>query len=159
VSEQDEPSQEEIAVDPAAAVPLERSLVGGQAVLGGLMLYGATMAFVAMYASFIIRISTAAPGRPPALDAALVSAAAALSGVLGSAFALYSSRQRFPRDPSSVNVDLAAQIWHASTLKGRLLARLRMFLSLDPPSTSWASWPLTVGIWVYAFVASAVAIT
>jgi hypothetical protein len=62
--------------------PSNASIIVGPHVLRGLMLYGATLAFVAMYVSFVVRISTSAPGRPPALNSALVSAAAALAGSL-----------------------------------------------------------------------------
>src|SRR2546421_8841468 len=62
--------------------------IGGVSALKGLVLYGATLTFAALYAYFIVRILGAKPGKPPGLDPAMVSTAAALAGVLGSAFAL-----------------------------------------------------------------------
>lgn len=38
-------------------------------------------------------------------------------------------------------------------------ARIRQILSIDAGSTKTASWPKTFGIWVYAVVATAVALT
>ena len=55
--------------------------------------------------------------------------------------------------------NLSQAIEHASTGKQKLAARIWQTLSLEPESTSAASWPKTFGIWVYAIVASAVAVT
>jgi hypothetical protein len=62
--------------------------IAGLSALKGLVLYGAIFTFAGLYVYFIVRITTARAGSAPKLDAALVSAAAALAGVLGSAFAL-----------------------------------------------------------------------
>jgi hypothetical protein len=86
----------------------------------------------------------------------LVSAAAALAGVLGSAFALEIGTKT---PGSSTNSNLSEAIERAETSKQRVAARIRQILSLEPKSTRAASWPKTFGIWVYAIVASAVAVT
>jgi hypothetical protein len=44
-------------------------------------------------------------------------------------------------------------------LPKRTLTRLRQILSLEPADTHAASWPKTFGIWAYAVVAAAVALT
>ena len=62
--------------------------ISGLSVLKGAVLYGAILTFVGFYAYFIAKIFAAAAGKPPSFDATMVSAAAALAGVLGSAFAL-----------------------------------------------------------------------
>jgi hypothetical protein len=41
----------------------------------------------------------------------------------------------------------------------RAKAKIRQLLSLEPGDTQTASWPKTFGIWVYAIVATAVALT
>ncbi len=51
-----------------------------------------------MYIDFIVVISTSKGGAKPAIDATLISAAAALSGVLGSAFALKIGVKPHPLD-------------------------------------------------------------
>ena len=130
--------------------------IAGVPALKGLILYGAVLTFAGLYAYFIARILAAAPGKPPDLDAAMVSAAAALAGVLGSAFALEVGT---PRDESKTNPDLATALDEAQTNTDRVTARIRQILSLESSSTETASWPKTFGIWVYAVVAAAVAVT
>jgi hypothetical protein len=130
--------------------------IAGLSVLKGLVLYGAVLTFASLYVYFIVRITAARAGSTPQLDAALVSAAAALAGVLGSAFALEIGTQT---DASSTNQRLSLAVNRAANGRERTLARIWQALSLDPSNTSSASWPKTVGIWVYAVVASAVAIT
>jgi hypothetical protein len=61
--------------------------IGGLSTLKGLILYAAVLTFAGLYIYFIDRIF-AASGKPPELDATAIKAAAALAGVLGSAFAL-----------------------------------------------------------------------
>jgi hypothetical protein len=61
--------------------------IAGLPALKGLVLYAATLSFAGLYVFFIVKIS-AAQGPAPHLDSVLVTAAAALAGVLGSAFAL-----------------------------------------------------------------------
>jgi hypothetical protein len=129
--------------------------IAGISSLKGLILYGAVLTFAALYIYFIVRISAASGGQP-ALDASLVSAAAALAGVLGSAFALEIGTAP---DPSSTNDALRQALSDAGNARGKLIARLWRALSLDPSDLGSASWPKTFGIWVYAIVASAVAIT
>ena len=142
------------------ATPAAES-IGGLSVLKGLVLYAATLAFAGLYAFFIDSITTARPGTQPALDGALVAAAAALAGVLGSAFALEIGTTT---DPASTNHGLRSFVAEADSAdKGsnaRLaVARLWQALSIDPRSTRSSSWPKTFGIWVYALVGSAVAVT
>jgi hypothetical protein len=130
--------------------------IAGLSALKGLVLYGAILTFAGLYVYFILKIMGARAGSPPKLDASLVSAAAALAGVLGSAFALEIGT-RTPH--SSTNANLSNAIERATTGKQKLATKLWQTLSLEPESTSTASWPKTFGIWVYAIVASAVAIT
>jgi hypothetical protein len=130
--------------------------IGGLSALKGLVLYGAVFTFAALYVDFIVRITTARAGSVVKVDSALVSAAAALAGVLGSAFALEIGTKT---PAASTNHDLSRAIAHASTPQQQIAARIRQAFSLEPESTASASWPKTVGIWVYAIVASAVAIT
>jgi tellurite resistance protein TehA-like permease len=132
------------------------SRIAGVSTLKGLVLYGAIVTFAALYVYFIVKISAARPGTPPSLDATLISTAAALAGVLGSAFALEIGTTT---DASATNQALSQAVDGASNLKQKSLARIWQALSLDPKSVSSASWPKTFGIWVYAMVASAVAIT
>jgi hypothetical protein len=130
--------------------------IAGLSALKGLVLYGAVLTFAGLYIDFIMQITTARSGAPPRLDAALVSTAAALAGVLGSAFALEIGT---PTADSSTNQNLNVAIERASGTKQRTATRIWQVLSLEPKSISSASWPKTFGIWVYAIVASAVAIT
>ena len=130
--------------------------IAGLSALKGLVLYGAVLTFAGLYIDFIVQITTARSGAPPKLDAALVSAAAALAGVLGSAFALEIGT---PTPESSTNHNLSQAMERASGTKERTATRIWQVLSLEPKSIGSASWPKTFGIWVYAIVASAVAIT
>jgi hypothetical protein len=129
--------------------------IAGLSTLKGLILYGAVLTFAGLYVYFIVRITGAATNAPPVLDASLVSAAAALAGVLGSAFALEIGTGT---DPASTNHALREALAGAADAKGTTL-RFWQALSLEPSDTGSASWPKTFGIWVYAIVASAVAVT
>jgi hypothetical protein len=129
--------------------------IAGISSLKGLILYGAILTFAGLYIYFIVRISEASVGQP-ALDATLVSAAAALAGVLGSAFALEIGTAT---DPASTNHALREALSGSAGAKGKTVTRLWRTLSLEPSDVGSASWPKTFGIWVYAIVASAVAIT
>ena len=64
------------------------SKIAGLSVMKGVVVYGATLTFAGLYAYFIHRIVGAKPNTPPKLDTTLTATAAALAGVLGSAFAL-----------------------------------------------------------------------
>jgi hypothetical protein len=134
--------------------------VAGISVLKGVILYGATFSFAGLYVYVITRILAASPTHPPNLDGTLIGAAAALAGVLGSAFALEIGTTV---DPSETNHDLrlalgARTAGHGSRTE-RALTWIRQFLSLEPSATDQPSWPKTFGIWAYALIASAVAIT
>jgi len=129
--------------------------IAGLSILKGLVLYGATLTFTGFYAYFIYRIADASHLKPPHLDAAIVSAAAALAGVLGSAFALVVG---VPSD--TTNEGLADDLKTVRvTGKNKRRAWVRKALSLEPGGVDQASWPLTFGIWMYAAVAAAVAVT
>ena len=131
--------------------------IAGMSALRGLMLYGAMLAFAGLYVDFMIVISRSRAGVTPHIDATLISAAAALSGVLGSAFALKIGAKP---NPSSVNHALATHI-ASSTHGGRrasLGADIRRALSLEPSAVGAKIWPLTFGIWAYAVIGSAVAV-
>lgn len=132
--------------------------VGGLSVLKGLILYGAVAAFAALYVYFVVEIFQASAGAPPAFSTAIVSAAAALAGVLGSAFALAVG---VPTTDNATNQALCAAIGDArdKSFGRKLLVILRRALSLEPAATDQASWPMTAGIWIYAAVATCVAIT
>jgi hypothetical protein len=132
--------------------------IAGVSVLKGILLYAAIFTFVGFYAYFIVKISTASGGAPPTFDATMVSAAAALAGVLGSAFAVVIG---VPTDPNSTNDQLRTAMDEAETgprTTQRVVA-LRRVLSLEPSHVEKPSWPLTVGIWAYATVGAAVAVT
>jgi hypothetical protein len=137
----------------AAAVPK----IAGISALKGLAIYAATFAFAGLYGYFIYKISTTIRGTAQ-LDGVLVSAAAALAGVLGSAFAL---EVGLTTQPGETNQRLA-EAWAAKVkADGKPGPRLRLqkALTLDPTNVECPSWPKTIGIWVYAIVAAAVAIT
>ncbi len=132
--------------------------IAGLSILKGLVLYGATLAFAGLYAYFMARIVAADHG-PPKLDTAMVTAAAGLAGVLGSAFALYIG---IPTDATNEGLAKALEQTESKSFfrdVDRALATIRKMLSLEPGGQDVASWPLTFGIWVYAMVASAVALT
>jgi len=126
--------------------------IAGLSVLKGLVLYGATLTFAGFYAYFMEQIASAANNTPPRLSTAMVTAAALLAGILGSAFALVIGVPgRATNDGLADALDKSAN----DKPRGTWLRRL---LSLEPGGTNRASWPLTFGIWMYAAVASAVAI-
>jgi hypothetical protein len=149
---------DEAAPPQVAGLPPDRATVNdgiaGMSALRGLMLYGAILAFAGLYIYFIVVISDSRSGAKPVIDATLISAAAALSGVLGSAFAL---KIGVAPNPALVNSGLAE---HAKAVKrneaSATAALIRRALSLEPSDTNAKSWPLTFGIWAYAVVASAV---
>lgn len=128
--------------------------IGGLSVLKGLVLYGAVLTFAGFYTYFIVKIAGAKPHAPPKFDGTMVSASAALGGVLGSAFALVIG---VPTDENSTNIGLKQAL--GATGKSKVPAQIRKALSLEPSDANSASWPLTFGIWVYALVASGVAVT
>ena len=134
--------------------------IAGLSTLKGLILYGATLTFAGLYIYFIAKIFGAASGHPPTLNTALVTAAAGLAGVLGSAFALEIGT---PTEDRSTNPGLKkameAVAKREGTVRSRNLARIRRVLSLEPSDTQDASWPKTFGIWAYAIVAAGVALT
>jgi len=134
--------------------------IAGLPILKGLLLYGAVLTFAGLYAYFIDKVLSATTGTKPELDTAMVSAAAALAGVLGSAFALV-----IGTPPPSTNDDLATRLKRLSDTtrtipRGeRVRTRLRQILSFEPGGEKQHSWPLTFGIWAYAAVGSGVAAT
>ncbi len=131
--------------------------IAGMSALRGLMLYGAVLTFAGLYTYFMVVISTSRHGVKPTIGAALISAAAALSGVLGSAFAL---KIGVPPHPSLVNRGLAAhqKAADANGVGLKVTAFVRQVLSVEPSDVNSKSWPLTFGIWAYAVVAAAVAV-
>jgi hypothetical protein len=134
--------------------PSLASLIGGLSVLKGLVLYGATLTFAGFYSYFMFRIFDAS-GNKPTLDTAMVGAAAALAGVLGSAFAL-----AFGTPSQGTNQELFDHLAKAKDGRAhKSAALLRRILSFEAKDTSSASWPLTFGIWMYAAIATAVGIT
>lgn len=129
--------------------------IAGMSAMRGLMLYAAVLAFAGLYIDFMVMISTSHSGVKPTFDATLISAAAALSGVLGSAFAL---KIGVKPNPTLVNRELAIHTRTAATRASLVAAGLRRALSLEPSDPCSKSWPLTFGIWAYAAVASGVVI-
>jgi hypothetical protein len=151
----------------ATTVETTATDIGGLSILKGLVLYGAVITFAVLYIHFMVEIFQAPNGKPPSFETSLVTAAAALAGVLGSAFALDIGS---PTDPGSTNPELADALKAAREPRegGASAARkkgsgwtayVRLLLSLEPPDVNSASWPKTFGIWVYALIAGAVAIT
>jgi hypothetical protein len=123
--------------------------------LKGLLVYATTIAFAALYVHFIWDI-VSADGREASLSGAEVSAAGALAGVLGAAFALVIG---VPNREEEVNTDARdGREWRLPKMTSNR-KRLRAILSIRPRTVSSSSIPLTVGIWVYAAVAGAVAMT
>ena len=110
--------------------------IAGLSALKGLVLYGAILTFAGLYGFFMVKIASAPAGRPPKLDASLISAAAALAGVLGSAFALEIGTKTAD---SSTNTNLSNAIVRASTGKQKLATLAWRTLSLEPESTSAAT--------------------
>ena len=144
----------DLTVSSARASAAAAPKIGGLSVLKGLMLYGAILAFGGLYAYFIVEIFSA-KSAPPRFDATMVSTAAALAGVLGSAFALEVGTTS---DQSTTNAALNHELERASG-KQLALARVWRTLSLDAEQPAVAQLAKTFGIWAYAVVASAVAIT
>ena len=148
--------------DPATpASPADSSIasrIAGLPILKGLVLYAATLVFVGFYAYFIEEIIRA-NGKAPTLPSAMVATAAALAGVLGSAFALV-----IGSPPPATNVALGEKLKSFGTLKTHEKVRvvLRQVLSFEPAEVDGKarqSWPLTFGIWAYPPTATAVAVT
>lgn len=132
----------------------EAAAVGGLSALKGLVLYGAVLTFAGLYIYFIVRISGASTY--PRFDGTLVTSAAALAGVLGSAFALEIGT---PTETAQTNRRLRQAADTADSRTQKAVARVWQGLSLDPKRVDSASWPKTFGIWVYAVIAFAVAVT
>jgi hypothetical protein len=132
----------------------QAAVIGGLSALKGLVLYGAVLTFAGLYIYFIVRISEASSY--PRIDGTLVTTAAALAGVLGSAFALEIGT---PTDPASTNRRLRHAADAAGNRKQKAAARIWQGLSLEPKQVDAASWPKTFGIWAYAVIAFAVAVT
>jgi hypothetical protein len=129
--------------------------IGGLCVLKGTIIYATTLTFAGFYIYFMLEIFQA-NGKPPTFDPAMVSASAALAGVLGSAFALVIG---LPTDKSSVNPGIQEAIDNAAKPMEKIVPWLRKILSYEPRNAQSSSWPMTFGIWAYAVVASAVAVT
>lgn len=142
--------------NPGVVNAQQNGQIGGLSVLKGLVLYGAVFSFASLYIYFIVKIFQAQAGKPPTFDGTLVSAAAALAGVLGSAFALQVGTTT---DRGGTNAALDTALRGSSGSTDRALAWLRIVLSLEPRDTNSASWPKTFGIWAYAMVGAAVTIT
>jgi hypothetical protein len=128
--------------------------IGGLSALKGLVLYGAVLTFAGLHIYFIVRISGASSH--PRIDGTLVTTAAALAGVLGSAFALEIGT---PTETAATNRRLRHAADTADNRKQRAVTRIWQGLSLEPKQVDSASWPKTFGIWVYAVIAFAVAVT
>jgi hypothetical protein len=126
--------------------------IAGLSVLKGLVLYGATLTFAGFYAYFMEQIASAANNTQPNLNTAMVSAAALLAGILGSAFALVIG---VPVRATNEGLAEALDKPVEERQRGTWLRRL---LSLEPGGKDRSSWPQTFGIWMYAAVASAVAV-
>jgi hypothetical protein len=152
--------------DPATATPPSApasdssiaARIAGLPILKGLVLYAATFVFMGFYAYFIWEI-VHANRTPPVLSPAMIATAAALAGVLGSAFALV-----IGSPPPATNPDLGQKLKGIGSLKTheKVRVRLRQALSFEPAEVDGKvgqSWPLTFGIWAYPLTATAVAVT
>lgn len=147
------PEQPSTQIPPSAA---SNDGIAGMSALRGLLVYGAVLTFAGLFAYFMVVISTAKSGVTPGIDSALIGAAAALAGVLGSAFAL---KIGVAPDSSHVNAELGAHVKAAKAgQRARTGAIIRKALSREPSDVTSKSWPLTFGIWAYAVVASATAV-
>lgn len=128
--------------------------IAGTSALRGLIVYGAVLAFAALYIDFAVVISRAAHTAPN-IDATLVDAAAALAGILGSAFAI---RIGNPANQAVINQSLATHLTKAQSedakKRTKLLAYLHRAVSLEVGKRGATSWPITFGLWVYAAVGS-----
>jgi hypothetical protein len=128
--------------------------IAGLSTLKGLVLYGAVMTFAGLYVYFAVKISSATTA--PVFGTTLTGAAAALAGILGSAFALEIG---VPSDSRRTNQALGEAVASAGTPAAKLRARLWQLFSIESSDPGTPSWPKTFGIWVYAIVASGVAVT
>ena len=128
--------------------------IAGTSALRGLIVYGGVLAFAALYIDFAVVISRAAHAAPT-IDATLVDAAAALAGILGSAFAI---RIGNPANQAVINQSLATHLTKAQSedakKRTKLLAYLHRAVSLEVGKRGATSWPITFGLWVYAAVGS-----
>jgi hypothetical protein len=141
----------------SGTAPGAGTAIAGVQALRGVMLYGATLLFAGIYAYFIDEILGAPAGHPPVFDSSIVAVAAALAGVLGSAFALAIG---VPTAKSQVNEGLREHLQKAAEGQAsRTAAYTRRALSPQPTSQSAASWPMTAGIWVYGLVGGATFLT
>jgi len=140
---------------PGAAPDGVAAQIAGLRVLKGTIIYAATLTFAGFYLYFIVEIFRAS-GTPPTFDPAMVAASAALAGVVGSAFALVIG---LPTDKISVNPGVQEAIDNATRQREKIVPWLRKILSYEPCNAQSSSWPMTFGIWAYALVASAVAVT
>jgi hypothetical protein len=121
--------------------------IAGISALKGIILYGATLTFASLYGFFITRILGAKPGHPPKLDGVMVSTAAALAGVLGSAFALeIGTTPAKGQINHGLGTDLGPVDNGSSTPTQWAKARIRQVFSLEPAGPTRASWPKTFGI-------------
>jgi hypothetical protein len=146
---------DQTADEPRAADTGVAAQIGGLCVLKGTIIYAATLTFSGFYIYFMLEIFQA-HGKPPSFDPAMVSASAALAGVLGSAFALVIG---LPTDKNAVNTGIQEAIDNAAKPKEKIVPWLRKILSYEPRNAQSSSWPMTFGIWAYALVASGVAVT
>ena len=130
--------------------------VAGTSALKGLIVYAAVVAFALLYVHFAVVISNAST-KAPNIDATLVDAAAALAGILGSAFAL---RIGNPANQAFINQKLAAHLDRTKdeSFWKRLPAYAHRAVSLEVGELGAASWPVTFGIWVYAAVGSMIVV-
>lgn len=136
--------------------------IAGTSTLRGLLLYGAVLAFAALYIDCIVQILSKSTPGPAALNGAVVDTAAALAGILGSAFALSMGVSSTSVNPAlKQHIDREAKRAARTGTAPRLTFTLFLHkaFSVQPGGTKEKSWPLTFGVWAYAIVGSAVAIT
>ena len=128
--------------------------IAGLSALKGLVLYGAVLTFAGLYVYFAVTISSATTA--PVFGTTLTSAAAALAGILGSAFALEIG---VPNASRRTNQALGDAVAGAQTTADKVRVRVWQVFSIESSGPATPSWPKTFGIWVYAIVASGVAVT
>jgi hypothetical protein len=114
------------------------TIIGGLRTLRELLVIGLVVAFVLLYGDFIVEIWQARLDNnwPPKFNDGVVSLAGALAGVLGTAFA--------------VALGVAKPAANTNTTRRMAAARNRF---------SGLSLSLTLGIWAYAIVGAAAAVT
>ena len=150
----------DVAPAGGGTAPPDVSRIAGLPILKGLLLYGATATFVAIHLYFVIEIwgatrrSAALQRRAPQGRRRTGRRARVGLRTVRRSTDASAGRQPAPRAGRDHE-----QPEGQEPLRSSASISIRKFLSLEPPNKDSASWPLTGGIWAYACVAGAVAVT